>query len=570
MRGLIRTFALIVVTLMVASPLAPSAAQSTKKAPKTRLVRGSVRLVPVGEQPTTIAGLGSYLGRVKLTAASDGIVVVNRLPLEQYLLGLAEVPPHWPTEALRAQAIAARTYALNTLAGDPAGAAATYGFDICASVDCQVFSGAEILQQSDGRRWANAVRDTSGEAILYEGRPILARYHSVSGGQTFDNEQVFPSEGPFPYLKAVPSTTEDASPLDRWSVEFTTSDLQRVLERSGRWSRAQGRLRGAQTVPSRDGLHYPDVLLHGKKMKLRMTAEELRVIVREHAPAALPGKYPSFAFTASGRLPETFPSNRLSIGTQNGVVSVRGRGWGHGVGMSQWGAHGLAQRGASYPEILHHYYTGVSMGEVDDPGALDVGLEWGRRTLSLTGALELVGDGGRTLIDASVGTWTVRYNGPGAMSVTPPAGSDKPLSVRLVESPDQVSAGEAGWLTVALSRPAMVVPVTSGGESSAPDPLGEAGTVRDAGRGRVPWLAPLKPGRYEVHVKASSGFSTKRTDPVEIVVTEGAEAELAPSQGRTEAAADDPDEPPAPWGLLLIALVLAAAGMFAVKVTMKR
>jgi SpoIID/LytB domain protein len=570
MRGLIRTFALIVVTLMVASPPAPSASQSRKKAPKTRLVRGSVRLVPVGEQPTTIAGLGSYLGRVEMTAASDGIVVVNRLPLERYLLGLAEVPPDWPTEALRAQAVAARTYALNTLAGGPAGAAATYGFDICASVECQVFSGAEILQQSDGWRWANAVRDTSGEAMLYEGRPILARYHSVSGGQTFDNEQVFPSEGPFPYLKAVSSTTEGASPLDRWGVEFTTRDLQRVLERSGRWSRAQGRLQGAQTVPSRDGFHYPDVLLHGKKMKVRMTAEELRVIVREHAPAALPGKYPSFAFTPSGRLPETFPSNRLSIGTQNGVVSVRGRGWGHGVGMSQWGAHGLAQRGASYPEILHHYYTGVSIGEVDDPGPLDVGLDWGRRTVSLTGALELVGDAGRTLIDASVGTWTVRYNGPGAMSVTPPAGSDKPLSVRLVESPDQVSVGEAGWLTVALSRPAMVVPVTTGGVSSAPDPLDDAGTVRNAGRGRVPWLAPLEPGRYEVHVEASSGFSTKRTDRVEIVVTEGAEPERSPPEGRAGASATNPGEPAAPWGLLLIALVLAAAGVFAVKVTMKR
>jgi stage II sporulation protein D len=568
MRGLVRTFALMLVTLIVATPLAPSASQSRRNESKTRLVRGSVRLVPVGAQPTTIAGLGSYLGQVKLTAASDGIVVVNRLRLERYLLGLAEVPPDWPTEALKAQAVAARTYALNTLAGGPAGAAATYGFDICATVECQVFSGAEILQQSDGRRWANAVRSTAGEAILYEGRPILARYHSVSGGQTFDNEQVFPSEGSFPYLKGVPSTTEGDSPLDRWAVEFTTSDLQRILERSGRWSQAQGRLQGAQTVPSRDGLHYPDVLLHGKKMKLRMTAEELRVIVREHAPAALPGKYPSFALTASGRLPETFPSNRLSIGTEGGVVSVRGRGWGHGVGMSQWGAHGLAERGASYPEILHHYYSGVSIGDVDDPGPLDVGVDWGRKTLSLTGALELVGGRGRTLIDASVGTWTIRYNGPDAMSVTPPAGSDKPLDVRLVDSPDQISIGEAGWLTVALSRPAMVVPVTSGGASPARDPLGEAGTVRNAGRGRVPWLAPLEPGRYKVHVEASSGFSTKRTDPVEIVVTE--QAEPSPDEGRAEARTTNPREQAAPWGLLLIALVFAAAGVFAVKVTMKR
>ncbi len=574
MRVFVRTFALMLVAALAAWPLAPSAAQtnnSRNEEPRTRLVRGTVRLVPVGGQPTAVAGLGSYLGQIKLTAASDGIVVANRLPLERYLLGLAEVPPDWPAEALMAQAIAARTYALNTLDRPPAGAAATYGFDICASVECQVFSGAEILQQSDGQRWAAAVRATAGEAIFYEGRPILARYHSVSGGQTFDNEQIFPSEGSFPYLKGVSSPTEEASPLDQWNVAFTVGDLQQILECSGRWSRAHGRLQGAQTVASREDLHYPDVLLHGKKLRLRMTAEDLRVIAREHAPAAFPGKYPSIGL--SGRLPETFPSNRLSIGTEEGVVRVRGRGWGHGVGMSQWGAHGLALQGASYEEILGHYYTGVALGREDDPGALDVGVDWGRSSLSLTGALEVVDGSGRTLIDAAIGTWTVRYNGTGAMSVTPPAGTDRPLSIRLLRSPDEIGVGEAAWLTVALSRPAEVVPITAtddSTESATPDSVEEAGTVRNAGRGRVPWLAPLEPGSYEVHVEASSGSQTKRTDPVEIVVTESVEVEPRPSEPDVESAANDTDQQAAPWGLLLIALVFVAAGVFAVTVTMKR
>ncbi|MGH2773977.1 MAG: SpoIID/LytB domain-containing protein [Actinomycetota bacterium] len=575
---LVRAFVLMLVAALVAWSLAPSAAQkendrSRGGEPRTRLVRGTVRLVPTGGQPTAIAGLGWYLGQIKLTAASDGIALANRLPLERYLLGLAEVLPDWPVEALKAQAIAARTYALNTLDRPPAGAAATYGFDICASVECQVFSGAEVLQQKDGQRWADAVRATAGEAILYEGRPILARYHSVSGGQTFDNERIFPTEGSFPYLKGVSSPTEEASPLDRWSVAFTVRDLQQILERSGRWSRAQGRLQGAQTVPSRADLHYPDVLLHGKKLRLRMTAEELREIVREHAPAAFPGKYPSIALTISGRLPETFPSNRLGIGTQDGVVRVHGRGWGHGVGMSQWGAHGLALQGASYPEILGHYYTGVSLGRVSDPGALDVGVDWGRSALRLTGALEVVDGSGRTVIDASIGTWTIRYNGTGAMSVTPPSSTDRPLSIRLLGSPDEIGVGEAAWLTVALSRPAQVVPVTAPGDSTdsvTPDPVEEAGTVRNAGRARVPWLAPLEPGSYEVHIEASSGSRTKRTDPVEIVVTESDEAEVRPNESGGGAAANDTDQPAAPWGLLLIALVFVAAGVFAVTVTMKR
>jgi hypothetical protein len=156
------------------------------------------------------------------------------------------------------------------------------------------------------------------------------------------------------------------------------------------------------------------------------------------------------------------------------------------------------------------------------------------------------------------------------MSVTPPEGSDVPLSVRLLDSPQEVAVGEAEWLIVSLSRPAMVVPVTAGEESAAPDPLGEVGTVRNAGRGRIPWLAPLEPGRYEVHVEASSGFSTKRTDPVEIVVTEPDEPATSPHGDSAEAPATNSGEPAAPWGLLLIALVFAAAGVFAVTVTMKR
>jgi stage II sporulation protein D len=563
----------LVLALVLAAPAVPAASQARREEPRTRLVRGAARLVPVGGDPTAVSGLGSYLGQIKLTAASDGLVVVNRLPLERYLLGLAEVPPDWPVEALRAQAIAARTYALNTLARPPAGAAASYGFDICASVECQVFTGASILTQADGQRWAAAVKATEGQAILYEGEPILARYHSVSGGQTFDNQQIFPSEGSYPYLRGVPSTTEQASPLDRWDVAFTPGDLQRIVERSGSWSQVQGRLRGAQTVPSRAGLHYPDVLLHGSKRNLRMTAEELRVIVREHAPAALPGKYPSIGLTTSGRLPETFPSNRISIATRGGVVRVRGRGWGHGVGMSQWGAHGLALRGASYAEILDHYYSGVALGRVADPGALEVGVDWGRSELRATGALELVNERGHSVIGPAIGTWTIRYNGTGSMSVTPPEVGDVPLKVRLVGSPEEIEVGEAASLTVKLSRPARLVSVTAGGNSataSLPVALANSGTVRNAGRGKVSWLAPLEPGTYEVHVEASSGTETQRTDSVEIAVTEASgSAPEAADQG-ADTAAETPDPAGAPWGLLLIALVFVAAGVLAVTVTMKR
>ncbi|MGH2827213.1 MAG: SpoIID/LytB domain-containing protein [Actinomycetota bacterium] len=539
----------------------PAGTKPNENRPKTRLLDGTVRLVPTGEAPTSVADLGSYFGSIELTPATDGIVVSNRLSLERYLLGLAEVPPDWPAQALQAQAIAARTYALYTLGRPPAGAAAAYGFDICASVECQVFSGSEVLLQPDGHRWAEAVRATEGQAILYQQQPILARYHSVSGGRTFDNEQVFPDEGSYPYLQGVSSPTEEASPLDRWGVVFALEDLQRIIQRPGIWTRREGRLESVRTVASRAGFHYPDVLFDGTRGRVRLTAEELRTIVRELAPELFPAKYPSLTLT--GRLPETFPSNRLAMRTVDGTVRVAGRGWGHGVGMSQWGAQGLALAGATAAEILGHYYTDVSLGRVDDPGTLDVGIDWGRDSLEVTGAFRIVDASGHIVVGASVGRWGFRWNAAGSLSVTPPRGSDRSLSVRLLRSPEVVGAGEAAFLTIALSRPARVTPVTIDDETSD-----EQGTVRDAGRARVTWLAPLEPGSYSVHVEASSGSETERSDPVEITVT-GATPD-AGDQGAEVATEEEPDPPGAPWGLLLFALVFAALGVFAVTSTIRK
>ena len=548
----------LVITGVLASP---AGARPKENRPKTRLLDGTVRLVPTGEEPTSVAGLGSYFGPIELTPATDGMVVANRLSLERYLLGLAEVPPDWPAQALQAQAIAARTYALNTLARPPAGAAAAYGFDICASVECQVFSGSEVLLQPDGHRWAQAVRATAGRAILYQGQPILARYHSVSGGRTFDNEQVFTGEGSYPYLQGVSSPTEDASPLDRWGVAFALEDLQKIIERPGLWTRREGRLENVRTIASREGFHYPDVLLSGTRGRVRTTAEELRTIVRDLAPELFPGKYPSLTLT--GRLPETFPSNRFAMRTIEGTVRVDGRGWGHGVGMSQWGAHGLALAGASAAEILGHYYTDVSLGTLDDRGTLDVGIDWGRDSLEVTGAFKIVDASGDTVVRASVGRWGFRWNAAGSLSVTPPRATDRPLEVRLLRSPEAVGVGEAALLTIALSRPARVTPVTIDDQSS-----NEPGSVRDAGRARVTWLAPLSPGSYSVHVEASSGSETERSDPVEITVTTSTPD--AGDQGAEVATEEEPDPPGAPWGLLIFALVFAALGVFAVTSTMRK
>ncbi|MDQ4124539.1 MAG: SpoIID/LytB domain-containing protein [Actinomycetota bacterium] len=475
---------------------------------------GPVRLVPRGG-PIQVAGLHGYFGQVVISPATDGLLVTNRLPLERYLLGLQEVPPSWPEEALRAQAVAARTYALWTLSRPRAGAAATYGFDICATVECQVFSGSDVVEIPDGQRWAKAVRDTAGEAVLYDGRPILARYHSTSGGVTLDNPQAFPGEPDYPYLQGVPSRTEQGSPLYRWEVRFPLDHLQAMLSNGGLWTRAHGMLRRAVSVRSSSGFHYPDIVLTGTRKNLRVDAESLRDVVRTQGPALYPGVYPSRWFTTSGRLPETLPANRIDVVTRKGVAVVTGRGWGHGTGMSQWGAHGLAEAGASYRDILAHYYTGTAVGEVDAPPTISVGVAWGESSVTATGAFDVVDGRGDVAVSDALGSWTFTPGGGGVVRVDPPEGHSLPLRVGIVAAPKRAEPGERVPITFALSKPARLR--VGSGEAA----------VHRAGRGRVFWTAPRDPGSYDVTLVASSGQGESEERRVEIRVV--AQDEATPS-----------------------------------------
>lgn len=525
-----------------------------------------IRLVPTGVMTTSVQGLHSYFGTVELNAASDGIVISNRLPLEYYLLGLNEVPPEWPAEALRAQAVAARTYALFTMERPRAGTAATYGFDICASVQCQVFSGADVVRTSDGARWVQAVRDTTAEAVLYHGNPILARYHSTSGGRTLDNQEAFPEERAYPYLRSVTSTTEETAPLHRWRAEFSLGDLQTIIERAGWWPADKGQLLQVRTIASRTGLHYPDVLLKGKHGRVVRTAEELRTIVRDLAPALDPALYPSFAFTSSGRLPETFPSNRIRITTHKDVVLVNGRGWGHGVGMSQWGAYGLAEQGFGYEDILSHYYTGTTVGVVDEASPIEVGLAWGEPKATATGSFRIIDGRGRTLVERAIGTWTFDWRSTGVISIEPPEGYRLPLEVGIVHAPSRAETGEPVPLKIALSRPAEVRTVTETGATSA----GSRTAVKDAGSRLITWRAPGEPGKYEVRVAASSGDLVRRSEEVQIVVSEGETIETPSSEveGSERAAPEGGGASPVP--LIVVGLVLAMGLIVAIRaVTMK-
>jgi stage II sporulation protein D len=550
-----------VVSVALALPT-PAAAQARQKK-RFGAVVAPIRLIPTSAQPIDIANHHSFFGTVELGSFGDGLAVINDVSFERYLLGLQEVPVSWPMEALRAQATAARTYALWTLERPPAGSAAVYGFDICATVQCQVFSGADVLELPDGHRWTEAVRSTAGEVILYANRPILARYHSTSGGATLDNSQAFPTERDYPYLQGVSSTTEQRAPLYRWRVQFSLPQMQAMLTNGGIWEAAFGRLEEVRSRPSASGLHYPDIVFIGSKGRTFRTAEELRDVVRDQAPALFPGRYPSAAPTASGILPETFPSNRLDITTRNKVVHVLGRGWGHGTGMSQWGAEGLARRGFSYIDILSHYYTGVAVAPYDTPQRIRVGTATGLSTATATGAFRIVDGTGRTIVPDALGTWTFHYGGSGAGSIVPPRGFSLPLKLGVVRAPKEVMTGKRASLRIALSRPARVQIVTKPSiERTEP-------VVRSAGKTQIAWKAPKEPGTYTLQVEAVARSDRRRSPPVEIVVREPRERrEREASEARPQAAEEervaaaqevDAKDEVGTLGLIALAVLLAVA-----------
>src|SRR5581483_10774794 len=152
----------------------------------TDLARIEPLPVPGATTASTVAldGVGEYRGVLEIRRVGGGVGAVNEVALDDYLKGISEVPSSWPPEVLRAQAIAARTYLLWTLGNGATGDAAALGAQICATESCQVYGGVAKERAPNGDKWAAAVRDTTGLALLSGGSPILAKYSACNGGRS--------------------------------------------------------------------------------------------------------------------------------------------------------------------------------------------------------------------------------------------------------------------------------------------------------------------------------------------------------------------------------------------------
>lgn len=271
-----------------------------------------------------------YRGLVEIRRAAPlRLTVVNELDLEAYLYGVvrSEMDPRWPAEALRAQAIAARSLAVYS-----AGRFAAEGYDVRSTTDTQVYGG---VAAEDSRTTA-AVDATRGVLMTFDGRAVFAAYHTDSGGATESSEFVWGTMRP--YLRGVADPHSRDAPNHEWTLRMDHVTLAERLARAGRPVGLLRRVEVAATSPS------------GRVLALRLIGTGGAVEVRGTDFRNLLGV---------GVLRSTLFSVR-SVGDD--VVEFAGRGFGHGVGMSQWGARGQAAAGRDAVEILKYYYTGVTVG----------------------------------------------------------------------------------------------------------------------------------------------------------------------------------------------------------------
>jgi stage II sporulation protein D len=272
-------------------------------------------------------------GGVEVRPGPRGLLVVNRVPLEDYVLGTLgrEVYPGWEAETLKAQAVVTRTYALYRARrsnGSP--------WQLEAGTSGQVYGGADA-EWAAGRA---AVRATRGQYLAWRGEPILAVFHSASGGRTASSEEVWGQ--PLPYLVSMAVEDEQDSPDTYWRTPVSGTTLGRALAPFGVQVGRPVALRIAERSPSG---RVRSLRVQGSDGEAQIEARVLR--------EALGADVIRSTLFEIREVPE-------------GWVFV-GSGHGHGVGMSQWGAQAMARSGASYREILAAFYPGARLLEGGRP-----------------------------------------------------------------------------------------------------------------------------------------------------------------------------------------------------------
>lgn len=328
-----------------------------------------------------------YRGKVTLTNVNkEGLTVINTLPIEQYLYSIvpSEMPASWHLEAVKSQAVAARTFALNNMHKHEA-----EGYDVCATTHCQVYNGKTVEMD----RSTKAVDDTNGLVMLYKGKPISAVFHSSAGGKTENSEDVWGSY--LPYLRSVEDYDQGA-PNYKWEKKMTPSEVQNKLQAAGysigtlqaievsqlnkdsknaNDRSASGRIKTIGFIGDKGSIN-----LEGNKARsilgLNSTLFDVSLVVpnekkidvqigmyyKKNIDVNLP------PYKEKGLMTDKENTRRIT-GRPGELILFNGFGWGHGLGLSQWGSKAMAEKSPEtnslyFKEILRHYYQGIEIKKV--------------------------------------------------------------------------------------------------------------------------------------------------------------------------------------------------------------
>lgn len=269
--------------------------------------------------------------------------VTENIPFEEYVKGVVagEMPSTFEEEALKAQSVAARTYSLSKIirSGDGGNPAAHPDAPLCDDTHCQVYRSIYELSDLKGEVWMNdgwqkiclAVDSTKGELMYYDGQLAeQALFHSSSGGYTENSEDVFASA--VPYLRSVESPDETGATHQMEKKTFSANDLIYLINLKCPGRGLSQPLRSINVTGKSDGGRVDSIQINDSVYKGRELREALGL--------------------SSANFEVAFDGNTVTLTTN---------GYGHGVGMSQYGANGMAQKGSTYKDILEHYYTGVKV-----------------------------------------------------------------------------------------------------------------------------------------------------------------------------------------------------------------
>lgn len=271
-----------------------------------------------------------YRGEIQVSLRNAGLDLVNNISTQNYTKGVLfhEASPYWPIEMLKAQAVVVRTYACYI-----AQKSADKDFDLTADVYSQVYGGSTFERSRPNR----AVDETESLVLKYGNSVIPAFFHSTCAGHTESASELWDIN--IASLEGVPCKFCALSPYYKWSRRISLVDLQAALNKKGIAVRG---MTGIRVSGKTAGGRAREIVVSDKLREYALPCKDFRIFVG----------------------PDKIRSTNFSVSTERDYANFEGFGWGHGVGLCQWGGYFMAKDGKSFRQILEYYYPGAQIGKL--------------------------------------------------------------------------------------------------------------------------------------------------------------------------------------------------------------